>query len=129
MPWDPIRDLLHMHERLESLFGQTGAQWVPPVDLAEQEDRYLISMELPGLAREDVTLEYTEQVLTLRGVRSAEPRTGKYHQLERGQGTFSRSFRFSTPVIADSITADIADGVLSIVVPKVAADKRRIEVS
>jgi HSP20 family protein len=129
MPWDPVRDLLHMHERLESLFGKTGAQWVPPVDLAEQEDRYSIAMELPGLAREDVTLEYADQVLTLRGVRPAEPSPGRYHQLERGQGTFARSFRFSMPVAADGITADLADGVLTVVVPKVAPDRRRIEVS
>ena len=88
MPWDPVRDLLHMHERLESLFGSPGSQWLPPVDLSEQDDRYLISMELPGLSRTDVTLEFAEQVLTLRGTRPADTRTGRYHQLERGQGTF-----------------------------------------
>jgi HSP20 family protein len=129
MPWDPVRDLLHMHERLESLFGSPGSQWVPPVDLFEQDDRYVISMEVPGLTRADVTLEYAEQVLTLRGVRPAESRAGRYHQLERGQGSFARSFRFASRVEGDRITADITDGVLSIVVPKVAGDRRRIEVS
>lgn len=129
MPWDPVRDLLQMHERLETLFGQASTGWVPPVDLAELDDRYLVAMELPGLTRGDVAIEFADQVLTIRGTRAAEPSPDRYHQLERGQGAFSRSFRFGAPVVADGITADFVAGVLSIVVPKVAVDRRRIEVS
>lgn len=128
MPWDPVRDLLHMHERLESLFGSSGSQWVPPVDLAEFEDRYTITMELPGCARTDVTLEYTDQTLTVRGVRPTDT-GGRFHQLERGQGVFCRSFRFAASILADHVTADIVDGILTIVVPKATVDRRRIEVS
>ena len=67
MPWDPMRDLLTMQERLESLFGQATPGWVPPVDLAELDDRYVLTVELPGLTRADVQIDYHDQVLTIRG--------------------------------------------------------------
>lgn len=118
-----------MQERLESLFGQASPGWVPPVDLAELDDRYVVSMEVPGLARADVAIEYADQVLTIRGTRPAEPCPERYQQLERGQGGFSRAFRFAAPVAADAITADIAEGVLTVTVPKTPPDRRHIEVS
>ena len=128
MPWDPMRDLLTMQERLESLFGQASSGWVPPVDLAEIDDRYILTVELPGLTREDVHLHFHDQVLTLRGARrSPEQCPERYQQLERGQGPFSRSFRFAVPVAGDDITADLVDGVLIILVPK-AEDLGRIPI-
>lgn len=130
MSWDPVRDLLSMQERLESLFGQANPGWVPPVDLAELDDRYVLSIELPGLAQNDITIEFTDQVLTVRGVRPGQTCCPeRYQQLERGQGQFSRSFRFATPVLADAIKADIVEGVLTVMVPKGVIDRRRIEVS
>ena len=130
MPWDPMRDLLTMQERLESLFGRATPGWVPPVDLAEWTDRYVVTVELPGLSRDQVHLDYDEGTLTIRGQR---PSLGccpeRYQQLERGQGQFSRSFRFAHPVNAEGISADLADGVLTVVVPKsTSADGRRITV-
>jgi HSP20 family protein len=128
MPWDPVRDLLTMHERLESLFGRAHPGWVPPVDLAETDDHYLITVEVPGMTRTDVSLEFAEPVLTIRGTRPPQPCSPeRYQQLERGQGEFSRAFKFAVPVAADAITAEVADGVLTIVVPKTA--RRRIDVS
>jgi HSP20 family protein len=130
MPWDPMRDLLTMQERLESLFGRANPGWVPPVDLCELPDRYLLTVELPGLEREDVTLNFDGGTLTIRG-----QRTGgnccpeRYQQLERGQGHFSRSFQFAAPVVSENIAADLVDGVLTIVVPKAgAAEVRRVHV-
>src|SRR5829696_6892504 len=111
MPWDPMRDLLTMQERLESLFGRANPGWVPPVDLSELPDRYVLSVELPGLSRTDVHLDFDDGTLTVRGERPGQTCCPeRYQQLERGQGHFSRSFRFSLPVAPDSITADLADG-------------------
>jgi HSP20 family protein len=119
MPWDPVRDLLTMQERLESLFGHASPGWLPPVDLAELDDRYVVTVELPGLSRSDVTIDFLDQAITIRGARpSPASCPERYHQLERGQGPFSRSFRFAEPVAGDRITADLRDGVLTIVVPK-----------
>ncbi len=119
MPWDPMRDLLTMQERLESLFSHSTPGWVPPVDLVELDDRYQLTVELPGLKRSDVTIEYHEQVLTIRGTRSGPTEApDRYQQLERGQGAFSRSFKFAVPIAGDAISADLSHGVLTVTVPK-----------
>src|SRR5689334_9410199 len=109
-----MRDLLTMQERLESLFGQAHPGWVPPADLCELPDRYILTVELPGLQRDDVKLDYSDSGLVLRGQR---PGHGccpeRYQQLERGQGQFSRSFRFAHPSDPNDISADLVDGVLT----------------
>ena len=129
MPWDPVRDQLTM-QGLESLFGQATPGWVPPVDLLECTDRYVLTVEVPGLAREDVALDYVDQVLTIRGARPGQTCCPeRYHQLERGQGPFSRAFRFSAPIDPAAIAADMVDGVLTITVPKMPAPVHHIEVS
>jgi HSP20 family protein len=119
-----------MQERLESLFGRATPGWVPPVDLVEWPDRYVLSVELPGLERADVQLHFDNGTLTIRGQRPGErccPE--RYQQLERGQGAFSRSFQFTMPIVSDGISADLRDGVLTVVIPKEsAADARRIVV-
>ena len=128
MPWDPMRDLLTMQERLESLFSHATPGWVPPVDLAEFDDRYVLTVELPGITRSDVDIQYHEQVLTIRGTRRGPvPAPERYQQLERGQGAFSRSFKFAVPIARDLISADLADCVLTVTVPK-ANDLRHIPI-
>jgi len=103
---------------------------VPPVDLVECDDRYILTIEVPGMERDHIRLEYADQVLTLRGTRPIETCCPeRYQQLERGQGQFSRAFRFATPVDGDAITADLADGVLTVTIPKAGGGARRIEVS
>ena len=129
MPWDPTRDLLTMQERLESLFGSAQPGWVPAADLSELPDRYILSVELPGLERDEVKLDYRDGSLILRGQRPGQrccPE--RYQQLERGQGQFFRSFRFAQRVAADNITADLVDGVLTIIIPKAVADASRLEI-
>ncbi len=78
-----------------------------------------LTIELPGMTRDQVHLDFDESTLTVRGQR---PGHGccpeRYQQLERGQGQFSRSFRFAHPVRSDAIAADLADGVLTVTVPK-----------
>jgi HSP20 family protein len=131
MPWDPMRDLLTMQERLESLFGTAHPGWVPPADLCELDDRYVLTIELPGLQRADVDLNYENDTLVLRGQRPAQTCCpDRYQQLERGQGQFSRAFRFALPVAPQAITADLADGVLTVTIPKAdaPADSRRVEI-
>jgi HSP20 family protein len=131
MPWDPIRDLLTMQERLESLFGHATPGWVPPAELAETADRYVLTVELPGLQREDVQIESHDGLLTVHGARPARTSCPeRYQQLERGQGRFSRSFRFGQAIESEAMTADLADGVLTVVVPKrTPSEVRRIDVS
>jgi HSP20 family protein len=130
MPWDPARDLLTMQERLESWFGRATPGWVPPVDLLERPDRYVLTVELPGLRREDVRIDSSEDTITVSGQRPGQACCpDKYHQLERGQGHFSRSFRFGQPISVDDVAAELADGVLTITIPKAQAAHSRIEIT
>jgi len=129
MTWDPVRDLLTMQERLQSLFGPATPGWVPPADLSELQDRYVVSLELPGLERTDVQIDVGERVMVVHGRRPAQSCCpDRYQQLEPGQGPFSRSFRFALPIEPDAITADLSDGVLTVIVPKTSPDVRRIDV-
>ena len=120
-----MRDLVTMQERLESLFGRAAPGWVPPVDLAERSDAYVLTVELPGLKRENIHIDATTQSVTVRGQRPPDSCCPeRYQQLERGQGQFSRSFRFALPVVPDAITADLAQGVLTVRIPKATASSR-----
>jgi HSP20 family protein len=129
MPWDPARDLLTMQERLESLFGRADPGWVPPVDLFERADLYILTVEVPGLRREDIQIGGGPDSIVVSGHRAGQPTgTGKYHQFERGQGHFSRSFRFGQSIDLDGISAELADGVLTITIPKAQVSAGRIEI-
>ena len=128
MPWDPARDLLAMQGRIESLFGEATLGWVPAVDLHELQDRYVVTIEVPGLSRGDLQIEFRDDALLVSGERPGLGCSDQYQQLERGHGAFSRSFRFSQPVNSEAVTADLADGVLTVNVPKAQSSGRRIEV-
>ena len=129
MPWDPVRDLLTMQERLDSLFGQATPGWVPPADVTEYNEEFRITIELPGLSRDDVVLDVSGNSVTIRGRRPADGcPTERYQQLERSHGSFSRTFRFGDVIGSDGITADLADGVLLVRVPKAPTRARQINV-
>ncbi len=129
MPWDPVRDLLTMQEQLESLFKRSAPGWVPAADLCETGDRFLLTVELPGLGRSDVEITFTSDTLTVSGRRPDPASCTRYQQFERAQGRFSRSFRFAVPVDDAGIVADLTDGILTITVPKTSVTAaRRIDV-
>ena len=127
--WDPIRDLLAIQHRLQR-FAPGPAGWVPPVDLSETADQYILTAEVPGLQRSDLQIQLHEDNLTVSGVRrDNDTRCEQYHRVERGHGTFSRTFHLPHPVDATQIAADLRDGVLTITCPKSDAGSRRIQVT
>ena len=127
--WDPLQDLLALQERMNRLTGLDAPGWVPPVDIYETSDRYVLTAELAGLGREDFQIQVHEGRLTLKGQRPSQTRCcEQYHRVERGHGQFSRTFLLPLPVDADAITADLADGILTVAIPKLGATLRRIDV-
>ncbi|MDA0334199.1 MAG: Hsp20/alpha crystallin family protein [bacterium] len=107
------------------------AAWRPSVDIAETQNEYLITADLPGINREDLTVTVTEGRLTLRGERrqASEEKNGSAHRVERLYGTFSRAFDLPGAVNVDGITAIYQDGVLAVTVPKAEEAKpKQIEV-
>ena len=84
---DPFRDLTSVEEAFDRLVGQTLSQntWLPAIDVNESEDRFEVTMDLPGLEPDDVDVMFEDQVLTVRGTRqfSKEDDTEHYHRIER----------------------------------------------
>jgi HSP20 family protein len=132
MPCDPLRDLRAWQERLERLAAQHATAWAPPIDVYETDDRYVITAEVPGISRDQVELAVTDNRLSIRGSRSGgvpESAARHYHQVERGHGSFLRTFEFAEAVDQAGITADLRDGVLTVTLPKSVALPRSIEIA
>jgi len=133
MPWDPLRDLRAWQDRLERLTAHHPDSWAPPIDVYEAPDRYVISAEVPGLTREEVDIGIEDLRVTIRGHRSERATAGgeiiHYHQIERGHGAFARTFEFAEKIDGEAVTADLQNGVLTIILPKAPlVAPRRIEV-
>jgi HSP20 family protein len=128
---NPWRDLRGWQERLERLTGHHGDAWAPPIDVYETADRYVVAAEVPGLSRDQIELAMEHSRLTIRGRRVEVPQGGDvhYHQVERGHGTFARTFEFTEKIDVEGVTADLTAGVLTVSLPKLdAPPARKIEV-
>ena len=117
----------------DAFFGQTdqARRWVPPMDLVEAEDHFVLKADLPGLAEGDVNLEVQDGTLTISGERKAEheQREKGWYRIERSFGRFSRSLTLPDGVDPDRIEASFKHGVLEVRIPKPAERQpRRIQI-
>lgn len=126
-----LRGLLGLQARMYRLFGEQGSsseggsepvssRWAPPVDIYETEEALVLVAEIPGLDREEIDLEITEDLLVVRGERpvpTSDPQLS-YYRVERPNGIFQRSFQLPAGVDPAGATATCKDGVLRITVPK-----------
>jgi HSP20 family protein len=124
--WDPLRDLIALQEQIGHLVGTDAPGWTPPVDLYETPTAFVLSAELPGLARDQIDLHAEENRVVIRGERSAAPGrrpipSEHYHRVERGHGRFSRAFVLPESIDVSAVTADLKDGILTVTMPKLAA--------
>jgi HSP20 family protein len=141
--WSPFRDIAALQNRVNRLFdeafgpaGNTAGDtdtcaWKPPVDICETDDAFVIRAELPGVRREDISLEVKDSVLTLKGERPPSPGSGgeNYHRRERRCGTFQRTFSLPASLDAAKTAAAFKDGILAIEIPKSDMEKpKQIEV-
>jgi len=94
--------------------------WVPPVDIYETEDSLVFRAELPGVTKEDITVEVKDNTLTLKGDKRFEKdvKEENYHRVERAYGAFQRAFTLPGMVEQDKVKAKFKDGILEIVLPK-----------
>jgi HSP20 family protein len=104
----------------------------PPMEMFEREGRLIVRAELPGLSKDDVHVEVTDDALTIEGERRSEheERQGGFFRSERRYGTFRRQIPLPEGVNADQVTASFKDGLLEIAMPapQRQADSRRIEI-
>jgi len=130
MSWDPIRDLRVWQERLASPHADA---WIPPIDVYETADRYVVAAEVPGMTRDQIDLAVEDSRLTIRGHRidksAGAGAAVHFHQVERGHGPFARTFEFASKIDTEGVSAELASGILTITLPKAATPPlRKIEV-
>jgi HSP20 family protein len=107
-------------------------EWAPAVDIREEENRYLITADIPGVNSKDIDITLEEGVLAIKGERKTETEVSEqgYRRRERTHGTFMRQFTLPDTVDSTNISAAASDGVLEVTIPKQAKpEPRRITVS
>ncbi len=140
--WNPIRDVVVRHpvtdiasefvsmqKEIDRMFGLfrggsrdegTSTGVLPAVDVVERDSDFVVNLEIPGVAKEDVKITVQENVLTVKGEKKFETeKEGEtYHRVERSYGAFQRSFTLPATVKSDLIEASHTNGILHIVLPK-----------
>jgi HSP20 family protein len=101
--------------------SDTGVQrWVPPMDLTEGDDHFVLRADLPGLGEDDVSIEIQDNTLTISGERKSEheERQRGWYRVERSFGSFSRALSLPEGVNPDAVSAEFDKGVLEVRIPK-----------
>jgi HSP20 family protein len=146
--WNPIRQLEDLQHNLLTAFCptdrvypvdgsadvQTRASWIPVMDVTENDKGYLITAELPGVRKEDITVMLEHDVVNVRGERKPgygeEGESPTWHLSERHFGTFERSISLPKDIDSSSLEAELKEGILFLrLAKKEEARPRLIEVS
>jgi len=111
--------------------GESAAMaWSPAADLTQTEDAYTLTVDLPGMSREDIELTVEDHTLTLSGERRFEREGVSVDRLERVHGRFARRFNLPADADGSTVSAEFENGVLSISISKVEEAKaRKIEIA
>lgn len=128
-PWAGFRELENQLERIFHGGTPSGVSgtWMPPVDLYETADAYVMEADLPGLKREDIEVQVVEDRISIKGTRKrAEvPDSKGYRRYERAEGRFERNFRIHGGIDAAKVEAKFEHGVLTVNLPKPETAKPR----
>jgi HSP20 family protein len=136
--WEPFQEFEQVTERmrrmLEETFGGFGrwpsllqetAGWSPAVDIEEQDDAYVLEVELPGVRRENIDIELVGNELGITGELKEKERTGIVRRRTRRTGHFDYRVTLPEQVDAEQIDASLDEGVLTVRVPKSERAQRR----
>ena len=122
-----------MRQLLEETFGELATEaagWVPTVDIEEQDDAWVLELEVPGAKREDVNIEMVGNELSVTGEIKETERKGIVRRKTRRVGRFEYRVVLPDGVDSENIEANLENGVLRVRVPKAQrAQRRRIEVT
>jgi HSP20 family protein len=135
--WDPFRDIATLQDRINRIFNESFGRtrdfdeevglydWSPPVDIYETADGIVLKVELPGVDKDDVSVEVKDNVLSLKGERLLDPeiKDEHYYRKERSFGKFNRSFSLQETIKPDLIKASFKDGVLTVAIPRPEEEK------
>lgn len=138
--WNPFQEVEEIQNRLQSFLSRTTngnglaslfsegtefADWRPAADVTEDDNEYVIAVDLPDVKKEDIKVSQENGRLTIRGERhrEAEEKTKKWHRVERSHGKYIRSFELPEEIEVKKIDAAFKNGVLTIHLPKLAEKK------
>jgi len=130
--WEPARELQAIQQEMNRLFGSAfdtqggvanggaASRWIPPMDLVEDDEQFVVRADLPGVEEQDVSVELEDNVLTIAGQRrsDAQQRKEGYYRIERAYGAFSRALTLPEGIDPEGIKAGFAKGVLTVRIPK-----------
>ena len=130
--WNPMQNVLSLQQEMNRMFHEFArggnseetswgiSTWVPPVDVYETDEGFVLKAELPGVQKDHLHIEVHDRTLTIRGERKPETEIpeDRYDRRERSCGSFQRVFTLPTPVDAEKVQANVHDGVLELQLPK-----------
>ncbi|MDD1605397.1 MAG: Hsp20/alpha crystallin family protein [Methylococcaceae bacterium] len=135
-PWSLLSQLQKELERSHDVQSGEGsvstAEWAPTVDIKEENDKFIVYADIPGVKPEDIDVNMEGGVLTVKGEKKTEAKTEKegYKRVERVYGSFYRRFSLPDSANSDAISAKCKNGVLEITIPKREAVKpKKIDVT
>lgn len=134
--WNPFREFddwfqnYHkgMLSQLDDRQSLSQSDWLPAVDITEDDKAYQLQVEIPGIPKEDVTLSVDNGLLTISGERRQAREDQQHHRTERFYGRFSRSFKLPDDVQVDDISAGFQDGMLYVTLTKSSPSQKRREI-
>jgi len=137
--WDPFREMEALLDRYGRSARKTLAKsddktfevgdWMPQVDISETQEAFIVKAELPGVEKEDVSVNFENSILTIRGEKKVETEDKKRHRVECAYGSFIRSFTLPQTIKADKIEAVYKNGILNLTIPQAdEAKPKQIEV-
>jgi HSP20 family protein len=138
-PWGFVnrfhRDFARFFDDEQTPAANTAVAWLPSVDVREEENRFVVQVDLPGVESKDIEITAEKGVLTIKGERRSEAKKSepsanyRVERVERVAGTFLRRFTLPETAQTDAITAKQTNGVLEVTIPKQAqVQPKRIEV-
>jgi len=121
-----FNELIPFSWRLDEGESEVG-MWAPTTDMIETDNEYVVEVDLPGLSKDDITINCQDNVLTIEGERKRESKEEHkgYLRNERYFGTFKRAIMLPASILDDKIKATFKDGVLRVTVPKAEKSKRK----
>jgi HSP20 family protein len=134
--WDPLREFEDLYTQMGRLMGtgfdpsaEAATSWVPLADVSETDDAYLIEVDLPGVKSKDINIEVVGNELLITGEVKQTERKGLLRRKQRRVGEFEFRIVLPQEVDDDRIEANLADGVLTVRVPKRETKSRRVNVT
>jgi len=129
--WEPAREMMTLREAMDRLFddaftrpfGPTDGwhgSYVPAVDMYQTDNDVVVKVTLPGMKADDVQINVTGDVLSIKGEMKEmnETKEKNYHIREQRWGAFERSVMLPTSVVSDKAKAEFEDGILTVTLPK-----------